>query len=144
MLINEKKTPSTSNSNPLPFFCCVYLLLANLPPSLNSHMTPGLLHLADHLLGTLARLRSTRVSRRSCWEKSHGIHGKLVDFRHMKQEYKWCWNESFGGKAQNSGFLWSWSWWFKKKSIFQILWRLSLLVFISFVWESKQKTYKTL
>ena len=112
MLINWTKKSSTSNSNPLPIFCRVYLLLANLPSSFNSHMIPGLLHLADHLLGTLAGLSSTRVSRRKCWKQSHWIHGKLVNFRHMKQEYKWCWNESFGGKAQNSDCL-KRSWWSK-------------------------------
>ena len=99
---------------PQPHFFC---LPTSQPLFWQPSKKPWLLpfwHLADHLLGTLAGLSSTRVSRRSCWNKNPmecmARVGKLWISQKMKQEYQLCWNDILGAnlKTQISTV---WSWW---------------------------------
>lgn len=82
---------------PSQYICSVPFV--DQPPNL-FQIKPWLLplfRLADHLLGTLAGLSSTRVSRRSCWEKRLNFSCWIsCKWRVVQTMLTWC----FGGKPQ--------------------------------------------
>ena len=101
LLQHQKKPLSTSNPKfSSQYFCCIFCWPTSQPPSAAieiKHRLLPLFRLADHLLGTLAGLSSTRVSRRSCWEKKVEFIS-VVDFIQMNgsTNYKLCWHDVSG------------------------------------------------
>ena len=113
----NKKTPT---SFPI-YLLCTFSWPSCQPLSTAIQIKPWLLplfRLADHLLGTLAGLSSTRVSRRSCWENK-------VEFQ-LWISCKWRVVQTtnyvdmmFWGQTINPRF--QWSWWFNNFHLPNIL-----------------------